>query len=462
MTKLNSFNSHLTLGSFIVQIHFQFFINFYLNHYSLLFIIISFGMASFYNEICNLIIRPQRCIYENSSLGPQTFGGRDDQFVREDFQITNERNMVIQCSFWCNQENVNREGIPVVVYCAGNCGSRCDALDAVQSLLPLGISVFGFDFCGSGLSDGEYVSLGYFEQIDLKAVIQYLRSKKKVGKIGLWGRSMGSATSIMFASQFPDEISGIIADSPFASLEKVMIDLVRTNTKFPTKMIKVGINVIRKSIQKKAKFDIYHNAPVQYAPNAKAPIIFFGAYGDDFVRLSHSEDLFQVYGGDKQIIRIEGDHNSERPSYFYDIVASFFYNVLISGTDEENPNVARDILESKRHNFSAYYWAAHRNHASNTKSRSSSTTSATRNENILTHKRHHSFDESIGNDKEQSKTKYSVHDTNSNPSSFILSMLSSIQEELTICDDECDRIELMKQMEEYKKKAQELGISINS
>jgi alpha/beta superfamily hydrolase len=61
-------------------------------------------------------------------------------------------------------------------------------------LLPSNITVFAYDFSGSGLSEGEYVSLGYYEKEDLKAVVEYLRLEGKTSKIGLWGRSMGAHT----------------------------------------------------------------------------------------------------------------------------------------------------------------------------------------------------------------------------------------------------------------------------
>lgn len=44
---------------------------------------------------------------------------------------------------------------------------------------------------GCGLSEGEYISLGYYEKDDLSVVIKYLRESGKVSTIGLWGRSMG-------------------------------------------------------------------------------------------------------------------------------------------------------------------------------------------------------------------------------------------------------------------------------
>jgi alpha/beta superfamily hydrolase len=55
--------------------------------------------------------------------------------------------------------------------------SRVDASDCLDLLLPQSISVFAFDFSGSGLSDGETISLGFYEQDDLMAVIEYLRAR---------------------------------------------------------------------------------------------------------------------------------------------------------------------------------------------------------------------------------------------------------------------------------------------
>lgn len=51
-----------------------------------------------------------------------------------------------------------------------------------------------FDFCGSGLSEGEHISLGYYEAVDLEAMISEMKRKGNK-RFMLWGRSMGAATS---------------------------------------------------------------------------------------------------------------------------------------------------------------------------------------------------------------------------------------------------------------------------
>lgn len=54
------------------------------------------------------------------------------------------------------------------------------------------MSVFCFDFAGSGISEGEYVSLGYYEKDDVACVVKHLRESGLVSTIGMWGRSMGA------------------------------------------------------------------------------------------------------------------------------------------------------------------------------------------------------------------------------------------------------------------------------
>jgi alpha/beta superfamily hydrolase len=69
-------------------------------------------------------------------------------------------------------------------------------------LLPSNITVFTLDFSGSGLSEGDYVSLGWHEKDDLKTVVSYLRNSNQVSRIGLWGRSMGAVTRLLLELLF--------------------------------------------------------------------------------------------------------------------------------------------------------------------------------------------------------------------------------------------------------------------
>ena len=86
------------------------------------------------------------------------------------------------------------------------------------------------------MSQGEYVSLGFYERDDLAAVVAHLRDQGNVSTLGLWGRSMGAATALMHGHRDPS-IAGMVVDSAFSSLEKLaeeldlwMATLVREHT----------------------------------------------------------------------------------------------------------------------------------------------------------------------------------------------------------------------------------------
>ena len=135
--------------------------------------------------ICKLIIRPLREKYSpDSDLGPRNFILKGKVYTRNDIEIKNSRGHTLQCSWFCPKFS-EKASLPCIIYCHGNCGSRCDALDIAKSLLPIGMIVFALDFSGSGLSDGEYVSLGYYESWDLKTVIEYIKNSGKASCIGL-------------------------------------------------------------------------------------------------------------------------------------------------------------------------------------------------------------------------------------------------------------------------------------
>mmetsp|Transcript_10180 Transcript_10180/g.14914 ORF Transcript_10180/g.14914 Transcript_10180/m.14914 type:complete len:380 (+) Transcript_10180:130-1269(+) len=307
-----------------------------------------FNLNKLWDDICNLVIRPPRQKYNpQTQLGPKRFKMRNHsarEYERIDFTVKNSRGLQLTCSHYKPVlEQRPSIDMPCVIYLHGNCGSRCDALDAVNLLISHNITVVSMDFSGAGLSEGEYISLGYHERDDVDVVIQKLKrdqtKQEQISKIALWGRSAGAATSIMYASEHQDDIVGVVADSPFTSLEDLIFDLVlREQSWVPRSAINLGITLMSKSISKRAQFDIRDVHPLHHAKKAKVPILVAAAYGDDFIKLRHAEQIYFHYAGEKDIVRFEGDHNSSRPPSFYESVITFFHNILIAQTPLEDPS----------------------------------------------------------------------------------------------------------------------------
>ncbi|KAH6833575.1 alpha/beta-Hydrolases superfamily protein [Perilla frutescens var. hirtella] len=243
-------------------------------------------------------------------------------------QLRNERGHTLRCSHYVPSQFPDDSPLPCVIYCHGNSGCRADANEAAVVLLPSNITVFTLDFSGSGLSDGEYVSLGWHEKNDLKVVMSYLRGNEKVSRIGLWGRSMGAVTSLLYGAEDPS-IAGMVLDSAFSNLFNLMLELADVyKIRLPKFTVKMALQYMRRVIQKKAKFDIMRLDCTQVAPKTFIPAMFGHAKDDKFIQPRHSDAIFNSYAGDKNIIKFDGDHNSSRPQFYYDSVSIFFYNVL--------------------------------------------------------------------------------------------------------------------------------------
>lgn len=84
------------------------------------------------------------------------------------------------------------------------------------------MNVVLFDCSGSGISEGDYVSLGVRESEDLEAVVNYLCDRRQAPNICLWGRSMGAVTALIYASRNRRQIKCCVYDSPFRSLKKLI------------------------------------------------------------------------------------------------------------------------------------------------------------------------------------------------------------------------------------------------
>ena len=90
------------------------------------------------------------------------------------------------------------EKMPCVVYLHSGIGNKIEGIDYCDLILQRGINFCTFDFYACGNSEGETISNGHFEQEDVKAVIEHLINHKNVSKIGLWGRDLGAATSLLY------------------------------------------------------------------------------------------------------------------------------------------------------------------------------------------------------------------------------------------------------------------------
>jgi len=294
-----------------------------------------------YDELVKAIIRPPRAEYGIEELGPARFDLAGVTFVRDDFELQNDRALTLHCSHWRRQTSPEG-GAPCVIYLHGNASCRAEALQVISTVLATGASLFALDFAACGHSDGEYISLGWYERDDVLTVIEYLRRENNpnpTSTIALWGRSMGAVSAVFQAARDPG-IAGVVLDSPFASLEQVAVELV-TNApeqvpgapSVPPFLVKAALRLVASTVKTRANFDLYKLRPVDAAATCYTPALFGTGEGDNMIRPHHSQQIYKAYKGDKNLVTFDGDHNELRPSFFLDS-ASIFLKTCLMAPDE--------------------------------------------------------------------------------------------------------------------------------
>ncbi len=134
-----------------------------------------------YDDLWKAVIRPPRDEYLDTDLGPEKFNIKGKNYKRTDFTIQNNRNYKLQCSYWePYDEEREYDRLPCVVYLHGNSSSRAEAVTEAKILLPMNVTLFAFDFTGCGRSEGDYISLGWYEREDVECVIEFLRKSVRI------------------------------------------------------------------------------------------------------------------------------------------------------------------------------------------------------------------------------------------------------------------------------------------
>ena len=255
-------------------------------------------------------IRPVRMKYSERDLGPEFFEVQDTPVRRKDFTVLNNRRQELKCSLYYPTEATS---FPCVVYLHGNSGNRLEAKPLINELLPRKIALCSLDFAGSGISDGQFISLGWQEAKDLKLVVRKLRKRKKIKEIALWGRSMGAVTALLYTGRYDRKISGMVLDSPFSSLRRLALEHIAEKSGMPDFMNSSVYSYIQAKVKENAHFDMCRVEPVDYLTSS-VPAVFITGLKDGVVGKHHVVRLFNKFRGAKCLAKLRSaGHNSSRP-----------------------------------------------------------------------------------------------------------------------------------------------------
>lgn len=105
-------------------------------------------------------------------------------------------------------------------------------VDFARHFSAAGYRCFLVDLRGHGRSAGKYITYGVQESKDMVEVINHLEQQGLIiGKLGVWGISMGASTAIQLAAR-DQRVETVVAVAPYLSLRAVVPSLTRVALPF--------------------------------------------------------------------------------------------------------------------------------------------------------------------------------------------------------------------------------------
>ena len=303
-------------------------------------------MDGLVKKAVNAIIRPPRSEYNCNEMPLILDAGGDQKFMRHPVSFKNPRkqNIVGSIYFQSNFSPVN--GGPCIIYLHGNASCQTEGQFLVPNFCPHGCFVFCFDFVGCGCSDGDYVSLGYFETQDTNFLINLLHKQFNMGPFILWGRSMGAATALLVDNPY---VVAKISDSSFTSVPDMCAAIAKSMS-LPSMFIPAVIWFLKKKVLSAADFDIEQISPLDCEQESPVPVVFGHAQEDQFIPFEQCRELYDSYENPhKYIMVLEGGHNSKRDIGWITLGVTFALEQLSIDTTNIQISECRKLQSASFH-----------------------------------------------------------------------------------------------------------------
>lgn len=201
-------------------------------------------------------------------------------------------NVRLEC--WTIKAN-NAKGTVMMFH--GYTGDKAKMLDRAALIRDMGYNTMLVDMMGTGGSEGNKVTIGYQEAVNVKDCYDYLVKQGKQNII-LYGISMGAAASMKAIKDYQLEPSCLIVEAPFGTMFNAVtnrFDLVGAPY-FPMAHLLVMWGGLQHG------FWAFSHQPQEYAKYISCPTLVMYGAEDDRVMIEEVETITENLKGKKKLI----------------------------------------------------------------------------------------------------------------------------------------------------------------
>jgi len=219
------------------------------------------------------------------------------------------------------------QAIGTVILFHGFGGEKSAMLDKAAVFKAQGFNTLLVDFMGSGGSEGNQTTIGFYEAEQVKTCYDYL-SEKGEKTIFLFGTSMGAVAIMKAVSDYSIQPNGILLECPFGTMYQTVCARFKMMNApiFPM----AGLLVFWGGLEN--GFWAYAHNPVDYAKKISCPTLLL--YGQQDLKVSRGEidQVFENLAGEKEL-KIYANAGHE--------------NYLIQYKDEWTQDIAQFLKRTK-------------------------------------------------------------------------------------------------------------------
>lgn len=250
------------------------------------------GIALVYGAISARIFlnvsKPKTSSHETAEEYDLNIGSYDSDFTdkldKEEVKIQSNKGYELY-GWWSPSEGAKR----TVILVHGITSNIFGMLKYYDLYHRKGFNVLMYDHRNHGLSGGKNTTLGYHEKEDLETCVQWVRARVgDEGIISTHGESMGAAVAIQHAGIY-GSVDFLVADCPFADLNKQLLDVIKREQKLP-----LWVGLPGASLLSKVSGNGWYkqSSPMDVIEDVTMPLLIIHGEADTYITPDHAQALY--------------------------------------------------------------------------------------------------------------------------------------------------------------------------